>query len=194
MDSMMVNDETDEDFLTMESYSDRLLRFQNGPPNEVIQTLLNSINNFFNPEIAKAAQNNCWSLVLIGVHSVALTVSQGLFGVGGEKGFIRYLETFMDGSETGADFSSIGRELHLWRNVLAHQWLASSGHTVGFDTSMSLGWERREETLVLNPARFYDAYRQSFRGSSMLWRPAKILTPDQLQVAKRRLIRDFKGH
>src|ERR1035437_6663698 len=190
MESMMINDDTDEDVPTMESYSDRLRRFQNGPPNEVIQTLLNSINNFFNPEIAKAAENDSWSLVLIAIHSVATTVSQGLFGVGREKGFIRYLQTYMDGDEPGADFSSIGSELHLWRNVLAHQWLASSGHTIATDTSISLGWERREEALVLNPARFYEAYRHSFSTSSLLWRPAKILTPDELLVVKKRLIRN----
>ena len=79
---MMINDDTDEDVPTMESYSDRLRRFQNGPPNEVIQTLLNSINNYFNPEIAKAAEIDSWSRVLMGVHSVAITVSQGLFWCG----------------------------------------------------------------------------------------------------------------
>jgi len=92
----------------MESHEDRLKRFQDGPPSEVILTLTNSINNYFNPEIAGAATAGSWSLMFMGTHAVALTVSQALFGLTGKDGYLRFLRTFMDQDSPGADFSAIG--------------------------------------------------------------------------------------
>jgi hypothetical protein len=172
----------------MESQADRLKRFQDGPPTEVISTLLNSINNFFNNEIARAAEASCWSLMVMGVHAVALTISFGFFGLNGEAAYVRFLREYVDGSEPGADFSSVGSELHTWRNVLAHQWLGSAGHAIGFDPSMAVGWERRSGILVVNPARYHEAYRSAFRTSSPMWKPEKLLTSPELQAAKDRLI------
>jgi hypothetical protein len=180
--------------VAMESPEDRLKRFQNGSPTEIWSTLTNSINNFFNPEIDKAAEAGCWSLVIIGIHGVALTLSEGLFGGNSpEKGYVRFLKTFMDRDTPGDDFSVIGAELHRWRNILAHQWLATAGHSFGLDTNMALGWERREGVTVLNPARYHAAYKDAFRTSSPLWRPDRILGADEMQVAKRRLIGKYRG-
>jgi hypothetical protein len=173
---------------TMEGQADRLRRFQDGPPGEVISTLLNSIDNFFNNEIARAAEANCWSLMVMGVHAVALTISFGFFGLNGEAAYGRFLREYVDGTEPGADFSSIGNELHTWRNVLAHQWLGTAGHAIGFDPSIAVGWERRSGILVVNPDRYHQAYQNAFRTSSPLWKPEKLLTPAEIQAAKDRLI------
>lgn len=181
----------DEVPVAMESPEARLQRFRNGPPMEIISTLTNSINNFFNPEIAKAAETGCWSLMIIGIHGVALTVSEGLFGLSGEAGYVRFLQTYMDGDEPGSNFSVIGPELHKWRNVLAHQWLANAGHTFGLDPGMALGWERQGLSTVLNPVRYHAAYRHAFRTSSTLWRPDQLFSTDELKASKRRLIRKY---
>ena len=175
----------------MESRDDRLRRFEDNPPTEIISTLINSINNFFNPEIAKAAEDGCWSLVIMGVHSVTLTISFGLFGDDTEKGYVRFLQTFMDSGESGGDYSAIGSKIHDWRNVLAHQWLAAVGHTFGLDPGMDVGWERRGDTTVLNPKRYHEAYRHAFRTSSDLWRPDRILTAEEMEANKRRLIKKY---
>jgi hypothetical protein len=112
----------------MESYEDRLARFENGSPIEVIATLTNSINNFLNPEIEQAARRGSWSLMFMGIHAVALTVSKGFFGLTGRDGYLRFLRTFVDDGAAGGDFSAIGAEIHQWRNVVAHQWLSSAGY------------------------------------------------------------------
>jgi hypothetical protein len=184
----------DEVPIAMESPEARLRRFQDGPPTEIISTLTNSINNIFNPEITKAAETGCWSLVIIGIHAVALTVSEGLFGLSGEAGYVRFLQRYMDSPKPGDNFSLIGSELHRWRNVLAHQWLATAGHSFRLDTGMTLGWEQRDGITVLNPTRYHAAYRHAFRTSSPLWRPDRVLDADELQTSKRRLIRKYQQH
>jgi hypothetical protein len=42
--------------------------------------------------------------------------------------------------------------------------------------------------LVVNPARYHEAYQGAFRTSSPLWKPEKSLTPTELQAAKDRPI------
>jgi hypothetical protein len=175
----------------MESPEDRLRRFEGGPPAEVISTLLNSINNGLNGEIRLAAEAGCWSLVIMATHAVALTVSEGLFDLTGQQGYARFLRTFVDQPDPGQDFSTIGAEVHRWRNVLAHQWLATAGHTFGLDTAMDRGWERRGTSVVVNPARYYAAYRRAFTTSSPLWRPESLLSDAELDGAKDRLIRKY---
>ena len=172
----------------MESFQDRLTRFEQGPPTEVISTLTNSINNIFNPEISSAAKTGCWSLMFMGTHAVALTVSEGMFGLTGKRGYLRFLQAFVDKGDPASDFSAIGSEIHEWRNVLAHQWLSGAGHDFGLDPTLDSNWQRREDLLVINPDRYYEAYSQAFRTSSNLWRPERILSSVELEDAKARLI------
>jgi len=176
----------------MESYEDRLRRFQDNGPGEVIGTLLNSINNLFNPEIQRAADQECWSLMMIGTHGVALTIVEGVFGVSGEQGFVRFLKEYMDGAEPGGDWSTIGHELHEWRNVLAHQWLSAAGYGFAWHPGIDVGWERRGDLIVVNPIRYHAAYRQAWSNPN-LWLPNRIITDTDFQKAKRRLIRKFQG-
>ena len=178
--------------LPMESYAARLKRFQDGPPTEIASTLLNSIDNYFNGEIGKAAETGCWSLMLLGTHAVALTISHGFFGLSGEAAYLRFLREYMDSPEPGSDFSTIGSKLHTWRNVLAHQWLGSTGHTIAFDVAMERGWEERSGILVVNPARYHAAYRKAFKTWSPLWKPDTLLTSTEFQAVKDRLIRKFQ--
>jgi hypothetical protein len=175
----------------MESYEDRLKRFQDGSPTEVISTLTNSINNFLNPEIATAAESDSWSLMVIGIHAVALTLSKGLFGLTGKDAYLRFLRTFVDDAVPGGDFSVVGADIHRWRNVVAHQWLSAAGYTIGFDTSLVVGWERRNGVLVVNPTKYHQGYRRAFQTGSKLWRPQTILSPTEMEAAKARLIDNF---
>jgi hypothetical protein len=175
----------------MESFEDRLSRFQDGPPSEVISTLTNSINNFLNPEIAKVAADGSWSLMFMGTHAVALTISESLFGLKGKEGYLHFVRTFMDEESSGANFSSIGAEIHNWRNVLAHQWLSSAGHTFALDSEMEVGWRRRDGLLVANPAKYHEQYRRAFQTSSDIWRPERILSSADLVAAKTRLIEKY---
>lgn len=58
----------------------RLKRFRDNSPKEIIEDLLTSIQNYFNNEIKatlKDPDNRQTLLMLLGIHSVALTISHG---------------------------------------------------------------------------------------------------------------------
>jgi hypothetical protein len=70
----------------MESFETRLARFKDNPPNEVIVTLLNSIDNHFNNELKLTINDSLnpqTALLFLGIHAVALTISHGIFGQDG---------------------------------------------------------------------------------------------------------------
>ena len=117
----------------MEDKQKRYKRLSEGSPVEIIETLLNSMDNFFNREIDSAAGSELWYLVLLGDHAVALTISEGLFGEAGLSGFKIFLEKFVDKDKSGYNFSVIAQDIHNWRNVIAHQWLSASGYSFGID-------------------------------------------------------------
>src|SRR5258706_1579470 len=104
----------------IEDKAKRLARFQNGSPIEIIETLLNSIANFYNREIDQAANLRLWLLVVLGIHSVALTISEGIFDKKGLTGFTFFLENFIDEDKEGFKFSDIAHQIHNYRNVVSH--------------------------------------------------------------------------
>lgn len=77
-----------------EDKAKRLARFQNGSPIEIIETILNSIANFYITEIDHAASSHLWLLVVLGIHSVVLTVSGGIFDKRGLTGFTFFREFY----------------------------------------------------------------------------------------------------
>lgn len=176
-----------------ETKDKRLKRFQDGPPYEVIATLLNSVANFFNNEIALTTQGDNYqsSLLFLGVHSVALTVSEGLFNKTGQEGYKLFLEKFVDGDTPDTKFSTIAKSIHDWRNVLAHQWIGSIGHVIGYDYEMKLGWEIREETTFINPRIYAEQYLKAFGRGGKIWDWESMLTEVEQQEAKKKLIEKY---
>ena len=83
----------------IEPFEKRLARFQNGSPIESIETPLNSIANFFNNEIIITPERFQTSLLFLGIHAVALTVSEIFWDLKGESGYKKFLETFVDGTQ-----------------------------------------------------------------------------------------------
>lgn len=172
----------------------RLKRFQNGPPVEIIETLLNSIDNYFNNEISLTIdeRNYQTSLLFLGIHAVALTISESFFDKKGEEGYRLFLEKFVDGNTEDKKFSKIADEIHNWRNVLAHQWLASSGHKIGYDYKMSLGWEKRNGVTFINPKIYCNQYLSAFRdGNRKIWNYKDFLNDSELENVKNRLINKY---
>ncbi|MFA5877916.1 MAG: hypothetical protein WC845_00945 [Candidatus Staskawiczbacteria bacterium] len=176
-----------------ETKEKRLKRFQDGPPYEIIATLLNSIANFFNNEIVLTTQANNFqtSLLFLGVHAVALTVSEGLFDKKGLEGYKLFLERFVDGDTPDTKFSTIAELIHNWRNVLAHQWIGSIGHEVGYDYTMSLGWEIRGENTFINPRIYLEHYLAAFNANGKIWGWEKLLTDTEKEESKKRLIEKY---
>lgn len=175
----------------METYQQRLERFQKGSPNESILTLLNSIHNFFVVgELEKACKYKLTNLLLIGIHVVAETISENVYGKSGIKGFKFYLEKFVDGNKSDTQFSSIAKELNNWRNVLVHRWLSVQGHYFGWDYKIPEGWKKETDgTIVINPKIYFECFNNGFKGP--MWNYRKILTSQELQDAKDRIIKQY---
>lgn len=175
----------------IEPLEKRLARFQNGSPVESIETLLNSIANFFNNEIVLTPEKHQTSLLFLGIHSVALTVSEVFWGLKGEVGLKKFLETFVDGDIGDLKFSSVADKIHNWRNVLAHQWLASSGYKIQYDYETKTGFLINDDLLVINPKIYCDHYIKAFSAGGKIWKYEKILNSRELDETKKRIIDKF---
>jgi len=177
----------------MEDKQKRFKRLSEGKPVEIIETLLNSMQNFFMREIGSASDNNLLYLVILGDHAVALTISEGLFGKAGIGGYKLFLEKFVDRDKEGFNFSEIAENIHNWRNVIAHQWLSSSGYDFGIDLDMDLGWQKRGSITYFNPKLYHEAFVKAFSGGGKIWKYKQILTEEQMQKAKERLLKKYIG-
>jgi len=179
----------------IEPLEKRISRFQNGHPIEIIETLLNSIANFFNNEIRLTTENDNFqtSLLFLGIHAVALTISEG-FLIKGARGYKLFLEKFVDGETPDTKFSQIAEPIHSWRNILAHQWLGLGGYDIGYDYNSKLGWEKRNETIFINPRIYCEYYLSAFGSNGRLWNYQKIFIEEELFQIKERLLKKFLSH
>ncbi len=175
----------------IEPFEKRLARFQNGSPIESIETLLNSIANFFNNEIALTPERYQTSLLFLSIHSVALTISEIFWDLKGKAGFKKFIETFVDGGTDDTRFSSVAYKIHNWRNILAHQWLASSGYAIQYDYTMKLGFTVNTHMLTINPKIYCNQYMKAFSAGGKIWRYEQLLTSLELNKAKERIINKF---
>lgn len=174
-----------------ESCEKRLRRFQNGSPTESIATLLNSISNFFNNEIKEAPRNTQTSLLFLGIHASILSISEALFDKSGLEGYRYFLEKFVDGDTKDLQFSLVSSRIHDWRNILAHQWLGSSGHNIAYDYNMKEGWKEVDGILFINPQIYCNQYLKAFSGDSLLWEYDSYLGQTEQEDARDRIIAKF---
>ena len=176
-----------------ESREKRTKRFQDGPPIEIILTLLNSIDNHFNNEIRLTAQgvNYQTTLMFLGIHAVALTISGGFFNKNGVTGYKLFLEKFVDGDTLDTKFSNIADLLHNWRNILAHQWLGLTGHILGYDYEMQQGYRIEEEVTIINPKVYLEHYLKAFEAGGKIWSYREYLDDSELDSVKDRLLKKF---
>ncbi len=176
----------------MEDKVKRLKRFQENHPSEIIETLLNSIDNHFNSNIEQAFQNKSWFLLILGIHAVALTISEGLFLKSGFDGFRLFLIQFIDEKKEGFDFSEIAWEIHNYRNVVAHTWLSETGYDFGLDFEQERGWEKRDSVIFFNPIKYYEAYKKAFSSGGRIWKYERILKEDGQEKAKKQLLKKYE--
>lgn len=176
-----------------ETKENRLKRFQENDPYEVIATLINSIANFFNNELRLTTRDDNYqtTLMFLGVHASALTISEALFNKGGSEGYKLFLEKFVDGETPDTQFSTIAQLIHNWRNVLAHQWIGSIGHEVGYDYLMAEGWKTQDDVTFINPRIYLDQYLKAFGPGGKIWSWESLLTDQEKQDAKDRLIAKY---
>jgi len=176
-----------------ESKENRLARFRNGPPSGTIETLLNSIANFFNNEIALAPTPGHYqtSLLFLGIHAAALIIAEAFWNKTGLEGYKRYLTVFVDGDSEDTKFSNIASIIHDWRNVLAHQWLGSVGHEIGYDYGMSHGFENRNGVTFINPKIYCDYYLKAFSVGGKIWDYETLFNENEREMINKRIIKKY---
>jgi len=181
----------------METFDKRLQRFQNNSPVEFIETILNSIYNFYIPELQMAADNKQSQLLILGLHSIIETISENVFLKKGVEGFKFYLENFVDIIEDGGRFSEIADELNDWRNIVAHQYISKLGHSFGCDYTISVGYQVENGIIILNPKLFFDQFKSAFstegRTKKRLWDYKKIIASDKIEEAKTKFLAKFEN-
>lgn len=181
-----------------ETFQQRLQRFQNNSPFEFIETILNSIHNFYIPELQIAADNKQSNLLILGLHSIIETISENVFLKKGVEGFKFYLENFVDIDEDGGRFSEIADELNDWRNIVAHQYISKLGHSFGYDYTISVGYQVENEVVILNPKIFFEQFQDAFLASNgkakrKIWDYEKIITSDKMEEAKTKFLAKFEN-
>lgn len=175
-----------------ESKEARLKRLKNNSYVEAIETLLNSIDNHFNNEIRITVDNHQTSLLFMGIHAVALTISEAFFNKSGLDGYKLFTEKFIDGSINDKKFSTIASLVHDWRNILAHQWIGSTGHSIGYDYQMEYGWQVREGITFINPRIYCKQYLSAFKAGGSIWKYDQIFSQEELESIKQRIIAKYE--
>lgn len=159
----------------MESFDARLTRFLFNSPNEIFFTILNSFDNFVLPELRRVAEAQLFNLAFLGVHAVAQTISDQIYGRTGVDATRYYLESFVDGPGDEVRFADIADQLHSFRNVHAHRWSSRSSHSVGFDRTIAEGWLRDGDGLHVNPVVFMNRFSFGFRAGGPMWHMPRAL-------------------
>lgn len=145
-----------------------ILEVLKGDPIGSISLLVVSIDSFFNNELSITAKNKQTRLLFIGIHAVALTISEAIWDMRGPAGYGMFLERFVDEEQQDRKFSKIAIQIHEWRNTLAHQFLSSGGHNIDYDYDMLEGYKLNQEYLIINPAIYLDSYIKAFKENKIL--------------------------
>ena len=181
-----------------ETCEQRLKRFTENHPIEVIDTVIQSTANYFVNELRTVfnnPHNRQTTLMFIGTHSIALTIAHGLFGEDSLKGYKMFLEHFIDGDTPDTKFSSVAAEIHEWRNILAHRWINVAGHSISYNFEMDEGWVKEGKFLVLNPQVYLNQFLKTFGEEGRVYQYNRILTSDEMyEEAKKRFISKYKGN
>ena len=112
----------------------------------------------------------------------------------GKKGYKKFLEKFIDGDTEDTKFSLVADKIHNWRNVLAHQWLSSSGYEIQYNYKMKKGFKFNKNILVINPKIYLDKYIEAFDVNEKIWSYKDFLNEEELDNAKKRIIKKFEEH
>lgn len=177
-----------------ESQEKRLKRFQDGSPVESIETLLNSIDNYFNNEVRATIADEQYpqtSLMFLGVHAAILTISEAFFNDKSSNGYKLFLENFVDGDDEPSKFSLISEDIHAWRNIVAHQWLSTKGHSLSYAYTLEVGWRKEDDILHINPKIYCEKYLAAFKAGGRIWRYSDMFNAAELEAIKQRIITKF---
>ena len=181
-----------------ETKEQRLKRFKENSPHEVIETITNSMANHLVNELKTVfdnKENYQTSLMFLGTHSIALTIAYGIWGKNGEDGYRTFLENFIDGDSLDTKFSTVAERIHEWRNVIAHRWINVAGHSLSYEFDMSEGWKIEDEFLLVNPNVYLEQFLKAFGSGGRIYKYDHFLTTDDMwNKAKERFISKYIDH
>ena len=167
--------------------------FMRGNPEGAVTLLIGSIDKYLNNEIEITIDQDPpqTSLLFMGVHAAALTISEVLFRKKGKEGYKQFLKEFIDGKPKHHKFSTITSELHIWRNTLVHGWLSKHGINIEYEYDMPKGFEKRRHDLYINPRVYLELYLQAFQNSGRIWEYIKNMSGEDLNKAQKIIIQKF---
>jgi len=171
----------------MESFEKRLKRFSTSSLDEVPLTILNSIANFFLPELRLAKEYKLDRLIFLGTHAIIQTVSERLFRKRGPKGTRFYFESFVDGSTYDTKFSLVSDSIHAMRNVYAHQWISTRTHNITIDYRTVEGWKKEADGLHINPDIYAQHFLDGFGMGERIWNWDQMMTHKDLNRRSRKM-------
>lgn len=177
----------------MEPFKERLGRFLYVGVDEIPLTLLNSISNFFLPDLRLAGEQKLDRLIFLGTHAIIQTVGKHIFNQTGKDATRFYLEHFVDGTESHLKFSKIADLIHELRNVLAHQWLSHQSYSYAIDYRIEQGWIHGPDGIHINPAVYLDQFIKGFGGGGKIWGYRDLLTDRERLLLKYRYITHWLG-
>ena len=177
----------------METFEERLGGLLRNSSRAISSRLLNSIANFFLPQIKKAGEARLDYPVLLGTHAIIQTVAERIFGLCGQSGTEFYLRSFVDAGTPDRTYSIIAAEIHELRNAVAHIWLSKLGHTLAFDYTISGGFEKRGAGIHFNPAVYLRDFLAGFQAGGPIWNYRNLTTDNELLIRKYEFIADWLG-
>jgi hypothetical protein len=169
----------------MGKFEQRLTRFLYSSCHEIFGTILNSIHNYFIPQIRKATEQKLDHLIFLGAHAVMQTVAEAIFNLMGLRGTHFYLEHFVDGDEPDLKFSTISDEIHEIRNIVAHSWLSKCLHQITFNYEIAEGFFFQDNgCLHINPNIYYKQFENGYRTSGPIWNYHVLVSEEKLIINK----------
>ena len=156
-----------------------------------IVRILNSIANFFLPQIQKAGEQQLEYPVLLGTHAIIQTVSEKIFGLHGLSGTDFYLRQFVDAGPPNRTYSTISADMHDLRNVVAHRWMSSLGHNLAIDYTIMGGFEQRGSDIHFNPTVYLQDFAAGFGAGGHIWDYEALVGDDDLLVRKYEFIAEW---
>ncbi len=156
----------------METFEQRLRGFLYSSPQEYAGRIIDSIDSLFVPKLREAENRQMDEMFFLGSHAVMQTICQQIYGRPRDERTHFYLKRFVNGSRRDLQFSRIARQLHDWRNVLAHQWFSGRQHSIIFDRQSPRGWQMCGRQVIFNPTIYADQFLSGFE-QRRFWTPGR---------------------
>ena len=97
----------------------------------------------------------------------------------------------MDAGPPERTYSTISADIHDLRNVVAHRWISSLGHTIAIDYTIAGGFERRGSDIHFNPTIYLQDFAAGFGARRPIWDYDNLVSEDDLLIRKFEFIAEW---